>query len=80
MMTLKRLILKGTGRPGRSKNGRRQGAERFCHWAAKKYPADRYVLILSDHGTGWRAVGRSGDVESKPKILIRWVERYALSE
>ncbi len=25
----------------------------FVQWAAKTYPADRYVLILSDHGMGW---------------------------
>ncbi len=25
----------------------------FVTWAVDTYPADRYVLILSDHGTGW---------------------------
>jgi hypothetical protein len=25
----------------------------FVTWAAQTYPADRYVLILSDHGMGW---------------------------
>ncbi len=25
----------------------------FVSWAANSYPADRYVLILSDHGMGW---------------------------
>ena len=25
----------------------------FVQWAAKTYPADHYVLILSDHGMGW---------------------------
>jgi hypothetical protein len=25
----------------------------FVTWAMKSYPADRYVLILSDHGMGW---------------------------
>jgi hypothetical protein len=25
----------------------------FVKWAAKNYPADHYVLILSDHGMGW---------------------------
>lgn len=25
----------------------------FVSWAASSYPADRYVLILSDHGMGW---------------------------
>ena len=25
----------------------------FITWTAKNYPADKYVLILSDHGMGW---------------------------
>ncbi len=25
----------------------------FASWAIKTYPADKYVLILSDHGMGW---------------------------
>lgn len=25
----------------------------FVAWAAQNYPADKYVLILSDHGMGW---------------------------
>lgn len=25
----------------------------FVDWAAQNYPADKYVLILSDHGMGW---------------------------
>ena len=25
----------------------------FVQWAVKNYPADKYVLILSDHGMGW---------------------------
>jgi hypothetical protein len=25
----------------------------FVRWAMKAYPADKYVLILSDHGMGW---------------------------
>ena len=25
----------------------------FITWAATEYPADKYVLILSDHGAGW---------------------------
>jgi len=25
----------------------------FITWAAENYPADKYVLILSDHGMGW---------------------------
>lgn len=39
----------------------------FVQWAAQNYPADKYVLILSDHGMGWPggwsdpAPGGSGD-------------------
>lgn len=39
----------------------------FVQWAAQNYPADKYVLILSDHGMGWPggwsdpAPGNSGD-------------------
>jgi hypothetical protein len=39
----------------------------FVQWAAQNFPADRYVLILSDHGMGWPggwsdpAPGGSGD-------------------
>lgn len=25
----------------------------FCVWAIEAYPADRYALIMSDHGMGW---------------------------
>ena len=39
----------------------------FVQWAAQNFPADKYVLILSDHGMGWPggwsdpAPGGSGD-------------------
>ena len=39
----------------------------FVQWAAQNFPADKYVLILSDHGMGWpggwsdQAPGGSGD-------------------
>ncbi len=42
----------------------------FVKWAAQNYPADKYVLILSDHGMGWPggwsdpAPGNSGDNSS----------------
>jgi hypothetical protein len=25
----------------------------FVSWAVETYPADRYALVLSDHGLGW---------------------------
>ncbi|MBN1936475.1 MAG: hypothetical protein JW934_17565 [Anaerolineae bacterium] len=41
----------------------------FAIWAIENYPADKYVLILSDHGMGWpggwsdaTATGRSGNL------------------
>jgi clostripain len=54
----------------------------FAVWAAKEYPADHYVLILSDHGTGWPGGWTDGDVESKPKdILIDgWNDMLYLNE
>ncbi|MBA3470368.1 MAG: hypothetical protein H0T53_12070 [Herpetosiphonaceae bacterium] len=39
----------------------------FVVWAANTYPADRYVLIMSDHGSGWP--GGWGD--SEPSTLGR---------
>lgn len=39
----------------------------FATWAIGAYPADHYVLILSDHGTGWPGGWTDGDVESDPK-------------
>jgi hypothetical protein len=42
----------------------------FIQWSVQNYPADKYVLILSDHGMGWPggwsdpAPGGSGDSSS----------------
>ncbi len=41
----------------------------FVTWAVGKYPADRYILILSDHGTGWPGGWTDGDMESKPENI-----------
>ena len=48
---------------------------RFCQWALEKYPADRYALILWNHGSGWweeaksRAAGPAvADTESRAGI------------
>jgi len=30
----------------------------FVDWAMERYPADRYVLILANHGGGWRSAPR----------------------
>jgi hypothetical protein len=39
----------------------------FVTWAANTYPADKYVLIMSDHGSGWP--GGWGD--SEPSTIGR---------
>ena len=54
----------------------------FVTWAAATYPADRYILILSDHGTGWPGGWTDGDLESKPEnILIDgWDDMLYLNE
>jgi hypothetical protein len=38
----------------------------FANWAIKTYPADKYVLILSDHGMGWPG-GMSDPSPSTPR-------------
>ena len=44
----------------------------FCRWALENYPADRYALILWNHGSGWwedaksRAVGPAGRRPHRP--------------
>ncbi len=54
----------------------------FVTWAVKKYPAERYILILSDHGTGWPGGWTDGDVESEPEnVLIEgWDDMLYLNE
>lgn len=54
----------------------------FVTWAVKEYPADRYVLILSDHGTGWPGGWTDGDMESEPQnVLIEgWEDMIYLNE
>ncbi len=54
----------------------------FVTWAAKQFPADHYILILSDHGTGWPGGWTDADVESNPKdILIDgWDDMLYLNE
>jgi hypothetical protein len=44
----------------------------FVTWAVQKYPADKYVLILSDHGMGWPGgfSDASGHVNQPPKVPL----------
>lgn len=37
----------------------------FISWAVENYPADRYALILSDHGMGWPGGWSDASVTSK---------------
>ncbi len=37
----------------------------FVGWAVDQYPADKYVLILSDHGMGWPGGWSDASVRSK---------------
>ena len=39
----------------------------FATWAIKNYPADKYVLILSDHGMGWPGGWTDGDNKAASK-------------
>ena len=45
----------------------------FCQWAIAKYPADRYALILWNHGSGWwkeargRAVAPAAPAQANPE-------------
>ncbi len=38
---------------GEADSGDKQTLVDFATWAISTYPADRYALILSDHGAGW---------------------------
>jgi clostripain len=38
----------------------------FAVWAIKSYPSDNYVLILSDHGSGWPGGWSDNDSDSHP--------------
>ena len=59
----------------------------FVKWAASNYPADKYVLILSDHGMGWPggwsdpARGRdSGGSDARAPIVEALGNQMYLSE
>ena len=42
----------------------------FVTWAVQSYPADKYVLILSDHGMGWPGGWTDADYGGKDKSSI----------
>ncbi len=35
----------------------------FTTWGIQNYPADNYVLIIWDHGTGWKSLGKEEPVK-----------------
>ena len=54
----------------------------FITWTAKNYPADNYVLILSDHGMGWPGGWSDRDPASRGKASIgafRSSRRWAIN-
>ncbi len=43
----------------------------FAVWAMTSYPADRYVLVMSDHGAGWHGGWSDGDNGNYEGLLMR---------
>ena len=56
----------------------------FVQWAASNYPANKYVLILSDHGMGWPGgwsdPDPGGDVTNTAPIASRLGDNLYLNE
>lgn len=46
----------------------------FATWAINTYPADRYVLIMSDHGAGWHGGWSDGDNVDDEGLLMRDID------
>ncbi|MHC5080240.1 MAG: clostripain-related cysteine peptidase [Planctomycetota bacterium] len=60
----------GDGSGGREVNmGDPQVLTSFVQWGITNYPANRYALILWNHGNGWREGGARGD---QKKALRPW--------
>ncbi len=45
----------------------------FAVWAMTSYPADRYVLIMSDHGAGWHGGWSDGDNGNYEGLLMHHI-------
>ncbi len=43
----------------------------FATWAMETYPADKYVLIMSDHGMGWPGGWSDPDQGGAPASISR---------
>jgi hypothetical protein len=46
----------------------------FATWAMRSYPADHYVLILSDHGAGWDGGWSDDDPQSGSKLSMQNID------
>ncbi|CUS02384.2 Clostripain family protease [Candidatus Promineifilum breve] len=42
----------------------------FVTWAIKSYPADKYVLIMSDHGMGWPGGWTDPEPSGGPRVNV----------
>lgn len=42
----------------------------FVTWAMQNYPADKYVLIMSDHGMGWPGGWTDPEPSSGPRVNV----------
>jgi hypothetical protein len=59
--------------------GDRKELAGFLQWGVETYPADRYVVVIWNHGAGWKGISSdddSGRMMSVPDVL--WACRQAL--
>ncbi len=47
----------------------------FVTWAMKTYPADKYALIMSDHGMGWPGGFSDPDPQANPRVNAPLAQR-----
>ena len=46
----------------------------FATWAIRAYPAERYVLIMSDHGSGWKGGWKDNDPREGSALSIHDID------
>ncbi len=51
----------------------------FVTWAMESYPADKYALILSDHGMGWPGGWSDPTSRAQHPGDCRWLQPRATS-
>ena len=61
---------------GETNTGDPQILYSFCKWAVENYPADRYALILWNHGSGWWEEAKSRGAGPAGKKLHRPLFRH----